>query len=428
MSDVKFPSSSDKDPRRARLGGWLCRQRSLYRQGQLPQSRVRKLERFSEWKWGDARDPDSVSRKKLQLLDIARKGETRPRSNTKLGIALYGYLYQNGAAYDPDFDQQIKTVAPQWFIDEVKEKKQKLLEMAQRGEPRPSQKRTQSGRVLGNYTRAGSTTYDPDFDQTIRELAPAWFVNTADENKKKLLEMAQAGKSRPAQRTKLGPLLTSYTHKKQSHKSYDPDFDQTIRKLAPLWFANTADAKKLRLLKIAQAGEPRPSSRKTKLGIVMTSYVAKSSSTYDPDFDQTIRELAPDWFVDNVTENKKKLLEMAQAGESRPAQRIKLGSSLSRYTGLSHKSYDPDFDQTIRKLAPLWFANTADAKKLRLLKIAQAGEPRPHREVRLAQALASYISKNGGAYDPKFDKRVRALAPHWFVRPKQYKGVRYNSI
>ncbi len=116
-------------------------------------------------------------------------------------------------------------------LSECDKKKQKLLEMARR----PPQKKT-LGKALSRYTDKGGNSYDAKFDKQIRELAPHWFVNTADEKKKKLLKMTHKEQPRPEQKTPLGQALSSYTHKSQTN--YDPEFHNEIKRLAPHWFTS----------------------------------------------------------------------------------------------------------------------------------------------------------------------------------------------
>ena len=58
----------------------------------------------------------------------------------------------------------------------------------------------------------------------------------------------------------------------------------------------------------------------------------------DPEFDQYIRELKPNWFDDKAQNKKDQLIELATNGYQRPKP-----------------NYDPEFDQYIRKLKPNWF-------------------------------------------------------------------------
>jgi len=292
--------------------------------------------------------------------------------------------------------------------------KKLLLEMARNGEPRPKKNKHPLGSVLTAYTGKMRDCYDPVFDKQIRELAPHWFIAVVEENKRLLLEMAKKGKPRPKQgKHPLGGKLSDYTN--GIHRG--SKFDKQIRRLAPHWFVEqTIEQKKQQLLEMARNGEPRPSQRKyPSLGSALSRYTDKNKS-YDPDFDREIRKLAPHWFVD-AAENKKLLLEMARNGEPRPSKEIPLGRIINYYFRC-----DPDFYKKIKELAPHWFdrkshkqSKIAKQKKQQLLEMARNGEPRPKRKKhKLGISLGCYTSKNNSSYDPAFDKQIRKLAPHWF--------------
>lgn len=114
-------------------------------------------------------------------------------------------------------------------------KKEKLLKLAQQGKPRPNAKKHPLGMSLNKYISKSGSCYDADFDEQIRRLAPHWFVNTAEENKKYLLDIARSGQPRPKfKESKLGTVLRFYIC--PSASSYDPEFAKKVKKLAPKWF------------------------------------------------------------------------------------------------------------------------------------------------------------------------------------------------
>lgn len=144
-----------------------------------------------------------------------------------------------------------------------------------------------------------------------------------------------------------GQALTNYLQK-------DPIFAEEIKRLAPHWFVDTAAENKKILLEMAKKGEQKP-LRDNKYGKVLHHYIGQNERTYDPVFTAEIKKLAPNWFIDTAAENKEILLEMAKSGETRPNVKGKLGSALHHYNGSGKSSYDPVFDAEIRKLAPHWF-------------------------------------------------------------------------
>ena len=211
------------------------------------------------------------------------------------------------------------------------------------------------GNALCSYTSQSSDAYDPIFDQYIREIRPDWFENKAQIKKDQLIEMAKNGDQRPNHKHPLGAVLYNYTLK--HYKSYDPKFNQYIRKLRPDWFENKVQIKKDKLIKIAKNGDQRPIARKHPLGWEFIGYTSINSPSYDPIFDKTIRELRPDWFEDKVQIKKDQLIKIAKNGDQRPIRRKHpLGNALWKYTNKNNKkSYDPKFDKTIRQIRPDWF-------------------------------------------------------------------------
>jgi hypothetical protein len=300
---------------------------------------------------------NTADKNKEQLLEMARNGKPRPSFKTKLYGRLFGYVNKNNGSYDPEFDKQIRKLRPDWLENTADKNKEQLLEMARNGKPRPN-KPNKLGVVLCSYTNKNSGSYDPEFTAKIRELRLDWFVSKsdiADEKKERLLEMARNGEPRPNKHNKLGVALCSYTTSGQS--AYDSEFDIKVRNLRPDWFANTANENKELLLERAAKGESRP-SQCTKLGACLCNYVNKNNNCYDLEFDVKIRKLRLDWFVsqsDIVKEKKERLLKMARNGESKPNWKTKLGLVLGKYTNKKSNTYDPEFDTKIRKLAPHWF-------------------------------------------------------------------------
>ena len=257
------------------------------------------------------------------------------------------------------------------------------------------------------------------------------------ENKRLLLELAENGRLKPSQRKdKLGWALCNYISR--SSKTYDEVFDKEIRELRPDWFTTPSDVaggRKRQLLEMARAGKPRPIARKHKQGVllgnILPNYTNKSSASYDEAFDKQIRLLAPQWFIDrsSITRDKKKrLLEMARARKPRPNQKKdKLGQSLCAYTYKSSGCYDADFDKEIRGINSDWFIidryGAADTKKARLLEMARAGEPKPTWRDEMGRFFCNYTQKLSNSYDEAFDRQIRLLAPQWFRISRQIAKV-----
>ena len=303
-----------------------------------------------------------------------------------------------------DFDESISS---------VDYKKHKLIEIAKRGEPRPSQA-TKEGKCLSNYTVKNSNCYCPKFDKTIRKLRPDWFESTSQVMKQKLIEMAKSGVKKPSRRkTKEGQVLSNYT--RESSPTYCPEFDKTIRKLRPDWFESTSQIMKLKLIEMAKSGEKRPNNKKTKEGNALSCYTIKSSNVYCPEFDKTIRKLRSDWFIKS-SDKKQLLIDIAKSGAKKPYYKTKEASALGCYTNKSSKSYCLKFDKTMHKLRPDWFIKPSDKNKQLLIEMANSGAKRPNnKKTKEGRALSTYTTKSN-AYCPIFNKTIRKLRPDWFEK------------
>lgn len=363
--------------------------------------------------------------KKKQLIEMAMNGEEKPKQGKHpLGKSLSDYTYnrKSDTGYDKKFNKLIRKLAPHWFItksDIANSKKDQLLDMAKKGESKPSKIDHPLGLSLITYTSKTSGCYDQDFDKKIRELAPHWFINFKEivkENKRILLEMAKNKEKRPISgKHKLGRIVTGYTSKTST--SYDAEFDKKVREIAPHWFVkpkDSSDIKKRQIIEIAKEGKTKPTYN--SLGQFIGLYTRKNSECYDKEFDIEIKKLAPQWFINSALENKKILLKMAMKGEKRPYCKYKIGLALCSYTNKNNGSYDEEFDKKIRDLVPEWFVSTSNLKKKRLLEMARRGDNRPIEEKdELGITLGTYIRKSSGCYDAEFDQEIRLLAPQWFV-------------
>lgn len=184
-------------------------------------------------------------RNKQLLIDMAKKNQPRPNSvKTKIGALLSNYTNPNSKTHDPAFTRKIRKLAPHWLVSRSQiadQKKRLLLEMADKGESKPKSG-TKLDNTLFSYLRKDSSSHDPDFARAIKKLRPDWFVSkskVADQKKKQLLILARKGESRPKkQKHPLGIVLGAYT--RESSDSYDPQFTKQIKKLAPQWFKKRA--------------------------------------------------------------------------------------------------------------------------------------------------------------------------------------------
>lgn len=297
--------------------------------------------------------------------------------------------------------------------DIANQKKQKLLEMAKNGELRPSSRRHPLGQSLSSYTGGKHQCYDPIFTKHIKQVAPTWF-NVANRKKKRLIQMAKNGESRPKSSSKLGSVLCQYISKKKGNSAYDLNFTKEIKKFAAHWFVNTAEEKRKKLLEMAKRGEKKPKCGKHPLGFHLSRYLNPLSECYNKKLVEELQIFAPSWLIgpsDVVNQNKEKLLSIARSGKSRPnVKRHILGSSLCCYSSPTSNSYDPDFVDQIKRIAPHWFG--CEHKKQQLLEMAKNGEAKPMRDKHpLGNALRHYTTRS---HDPEFLIQVKKLAPHWF--------------
>ena len=345
-----------------------------------------------------------VKQKKQKLLEMAKNGDARPTRKHLLGRALDNYIYPSSRSYDQTFDKQIRTLRPDWFITQFmksNEKRQKLLEMAKNGEPRPIMGRHPMAACFNEYIQTNLL-----FKQEIENLRPDWFTDTVAENKKAIIEMAKNGEPRPIiGHHPMANFLVRYTDPTQPY--YYEDFDKEIRSLRPDWFISTRQ----QLLQMAKNGEPRP-NRRHKLGGMLTKFTIKSSKCYNASFDKEIRFLRPDWFINKTVENKKQLLQMAKNGEKKPAQKKHpLGHKFVSYTLLKSSSYDAVFCDQIREVRPDWLVTQYHKfafKKEELLKLAYNGESRPSKKTSLGVALISALRCS------EFCTKIKTLRPDWF--------------
>lgn len=183
------------------------------------------------------------------------------------------------------------------FWDSEKEsesRKKELLDMAKTKQKRPVKRTSVLGNVLCHYTNPESPSYDAEFTEQIKVVAPHWFSKSSDRSKNELLDLAKSGAPKPHYKNKMYSKLTEYINEGRS--SYDADFTAQIKKIAPHWFADTSTIKKQEILKMARSGQKRPNQRKHPLGYTLDSYCKASSNSYDPEFVVELKKLAPHWF------------------------------------------------------------------------------------------------------------------------------------
>lgn len=195
----------------------------------------------------------------------------------------------------PDWFQSTQTFTP-------KDKKSCLLKLASSGVDKPIRGKHPLGGVLSRYIDPNSSSYDSDFRNKLQELRPDWFRSVEEDVRSKkdvLLQIALSGQDKPTRCTHpLGAALVTYVA--SSSKSYDLEFKKKLEEIRPDWFTPKKDVvakKKAGLLKMASLGEAKPLQRKHPLGNALRDYTAPNSACYDPDFKDKLQELRPDWFM-----------------------------------------------------------------------------------------------------------------------------------
>jgi hypothetical protein len=183
------------------------------------------------------------------LIELARRGESRPDKHSVLGRGLIHYTSPKHGCYRVGFSEEIRTLVPHWFVrgkpGNVDSNRQALLEMARRGEPRPLY-RTPLGKALGHYTDPNSSSYRRVFEQEIKTLAPSWLTykrHNVQGNIEALLESARRGEPKPRyNHPPLGRPFFDYTY--PASRFYRPELTEELRKLAPHWFSQVTEEQK----------------------------------------------------------------------------------------------------------------------------------------------------------------------------------------
>jgi hypothetical protein len=300
-------------------------------------------------------------------------------------------------------------------------------------------------------------------------------IDTAAKNKKLLLKLEDrpSQASRDPEERRLGRALGSYTVKTSS--SYDPEFDDLIRKMKPKWFDRPrlqSPQKPEEYKKILLAMQKKPSEKskdpeERAWGGRLRSYIYEGSRSYDPDFHSLIKTEKPEWL--NSSQTGKKIDAMDNTPKLEKQNRIlslkdeptkKDGRVFYQYYAYIYyksRQFDPDFVERIYLERPEWTneyklydracqiikenigkskrsadysklptADSSGRKKrsannkignqqsLLTLRNRPSQKSKDPEERRLAGALNSYTTKAGGSYDMEFDRLIRAVKPEWY--------------
>jgi hypothetical protein len=379
-----------------------------------------------------------TARRKEELLIYAKSGAPRPSSGAnspikkELGVSMMEFV-TGKENLNKEYSKKIRGIRPDWFVDVVAENKKLLIELAKSGADRPSKNDRKDARLAGalaGYTNAASNMYDAEFAKLIKQSRPDWFVRErVAAHRQQVIDLAKSGGAKPS----------GTSEDEKERKLYaclikglrDHNFSELIRNIRPDWFVDIVAENKIKLITLAKSGARRPGryinrpSEEQRLATAFNTYTyKKKTKMYDPVFEQTIRELRPDWFIRQSEINKQKLIELAHNGAARPKQtrtNNSIGRALVRYTDPCGDQYQPKFDKLIRSLRPNWFITTTIENKSELLRLASSGMRRPIRSInstiaekKLASRLWAYTTCGQATYDCDFDKTIRSLRPDWF--------------
>lgn len=182
----RIPSCESAHSREQSLTRWVLTQRKTYKRNKLSSTRVNKLKQIPGWIWDPFPHRWNSSYEKLRAF--VRQNNKLPDSRSKNLEGILGkWIFAQRRKYKKHklSPEQIKKIEqiPDWaweFVNTADENKKKLLRMARDRNPRPNSMKTKLGQALGSYTGKGySSSYDPEFDKQIRVLAPHWFRTVA---------------------------------------------------------------------------------------------------------------------------------------------------------------------------------------------------------------------------------------------------------
>jgi hypothetical protein len=208
------------------------------------------------------------------------------------------------------------------------------------------------------------------------------------------------------------------------------EFTNEIKRIRPDWLVSKSDHNKQLLLDFARKGKPRPNI-KTQLGGALKNYTLPNSVSYDPIFAKKIKNFRPDWFLRKSHLKRQQLLEMARKKLPKPDHNTQLGKALKKYTLKTSGGYNAVFDKKIRKLAPNWFISRYDAvneKKRQLLEMARKKLPKPSQRTQIGRALGKYTWNKSESYDPVFAKQIKKIRPDWFTSQTQIANQKKQQL
>lgn len=192
----------------------------------------------------------------------------------------------------------------------------------------------------------------------------------------------------------------------------------------PMRLLDSANEKKRLLLEMALSGKPRPQFLTTdaaqcRLRQSLLNYSSPRSKIYDADFHRQIH--AAGWLSRSevVMKEKAMLLAMARnkgpvpinSEESSTSDR-RLAAKLSCWRNYRLKEYDQSFDDALSDAG--WLGNN----HVEIMRLARRGQPRPlpddNKQDGLGYWLSVYMNPAYSRYDARWMDSLRTLRPDWF--------------
>lgn len=119
---------------------------------------------------------DKLAIKKQQLIEWAKSGKDKPtrKTNNELYLVYRNYTNKNSKYYDIGLYDTLIELRPDWSKDyHSKTNKSLILDLVRRGEPRPKSN-TPLGIFLKNKLNKASPCHDLDLLSQIKNTTPNW--------------------------------------------------------------------------------------------------------------------------------------------------------------------------------------------------------------------------------------------------------------
>lgn len=242
--------------------------------------------------------------------------------------------------------------------------KQKLIALARSGALRPNSEKTRLGLCFIHFVNPKHKKFDYRFYKEMKEIAPHWFYYQTQVGKRKEKILHHISNGIPVDQMSK-KLFSCF----RNQRKVDPYFKAQILRVAPKGFSlrkkrhrTISNRTKGILLQLARDGFPRPDNN-PKLRRFLYNYMCESNKNFDPLFKSQMLALAPQWFPRiiklgtrnyNPEAHKKELINLAISGAKRPVHGMREYSRFKSYVNPHSLSFDPDFRENIRVVAPGW--------------------------------------------------------------------------